>query len=462
MDAEKLAKSNRSAINQLAAYAGKPASDNLFQGYTSSCYVYTDGTINNALITELCQTAIVPIQEGKTYTITVTGAHTRFRVATDPSLYLGYVKATTLLVNNPALSTYTFTNTTDRYLYVYITDDGTFPPLSITSPDHVPETASQIAAHKGTMFGAFNGFYKSPTCANVSAGQTIDLAALTLTQAYAYWDALVTAYPTVITKTLLGYGSAANGTEDNTKPIYEYVIMPSNTPSSQKVLLSSGTHGNEKGGMWYNLQFITQLLSGWRSNAQLMALRNNCTFKIVPIVNPAGWVLDTRNNARNVNLARNYDYSWAAATDSDKGASAHSERETQIHKAWLSVNKNADIYIACHQTYQEDMEVYTVSPNHDLRVLACGLLKTLTAVWSIDYSSHPQEYTKSDGRALPSEYNEAYYTYGIPFAIAPDVAKFASGVAYTNGTIERGVDTLANTLLMIMNYKNMTHGGDVV
>ena len=106
---------------------------------------------------------------------------------------------------------------------------------------------------------------------------------------------LVSQYPNIVDKVLLGYATTPAGTEDLEKPIYEYTINPPKSRADVSpvltpvILITSGLHGNEKSPVWGTLMFFNQLLTNWKTDKILSSLISNVTFKIIPIVNPYGY-----------------------------------------------------------------------------------------------------------------------------------------------------------------------------
>ena len=88
--------------------------------------------------------------------------------------------------------------------------------------------------------------------------------------------------------------------------------------SSKKVLLLAAMHGNEKGA-------VTTLRS-LRDGAPI----RGADIWVVPVVNPDGYARGTRQNARKVDLNRNFSASWRKAGGAtSSGAKAFSEPETR-------------------------------------------------------------------------------------------------------------------------------------
>ena len=112
----------------------------------------------------------------------------------------------------------------------------------------------------------------SEICEDVSSGKTFDLEQSNITDLYGYYDTLLTDFPLYVSKNLLGYGTASDGTDDTTLPIYEYIIKPptnGNIDGLQNpidlypypvILINCGIHGGEKTPPWGTYNFIKQML----------------------------------------------------------------------------------------------------------------------------------------------------------------------------------------------------------
>lgn len=71
-----------------------------------------------------------------------------------------------------------------------------------------------------------------------------------------------------------------------------------------------GHHANEVEGVEVIVAFAEVLVSNYATNASIRELVDRTEIWIVPLVNPDGYVVQTRHNAENVNLNRNYDIDW--------------------------------------------------------------------------------------------------------------------------------------------------------
>lgn len=116
--------------------------------------------------------------------------------------------------------------------------------------------------------------------------------------------------------------------------IYEYVCEPKNSIGT--VFINSGIHGSEKASAFACLELIKLLITSERP--QIKFLRNNVRIVIIPFANPWGYVHHTRENSRNIDCNRNYDFKFSPS--SANGTSAFSENETQCVRKVLSKYKN--------------------------------------------------------------------------------------------------------------------------
>lgn len=91
------------------------------------------------------------------------------------------------------------------------------------------------------------------------------------------------------------------------------------------VLFDGGHHGNELAGVEMTLYLIDLILAN-RANATVASWLDALEIHSVPIVNPDGYVAQTRGNALGVNLNRNYDIDWGnqlGASNGVMGTLAH-------------------------------------------------------------------------------------------------------------------------------------------
>lgn len=134
------------------------------------------------------------------------------------------------------------------------------------------------------------------------------------------YDALKTAYPTYITKSVIGKDAT------DTYNIYQYIFEPDYP--EQTIYFQAGVHGNEPDS-WIGLGNLMRLICNhWEEHEWLAYLRWKCRIIVIPIVNVWGVSNNkTRFNANDVNLNR--DLNDAAA------------QETVVMKANIAALKSA-------------------------------------------------------------------------------------------------------------------------
>lgn len=99
-------------------------------------------------------------------------------------------------------------------------------------------------------------------------------------------------------------------------------------------MMVAAHHGNEYGTPIVALHAMNQLVNGYGSDPTITALVNEYEIWIAPCWNPDGY-WTSRNNNNNVDLNRNYPFSWGSACNSGlRGPSPGSEVETQTMVAW--------------------------------------------------------------------------------------------------------------------------------
>src|SRR5690606_22858181 len=97
-------------------------SKNLFDGIWRVLGIGADSKVytNNTLF----RSAVIPIEDNKTYSIKVHGTHNQFAVGVQD---VKDAQTVILKLHDKTLSEYTFTNTTNKYLYVWVSSIGEEP-----------------------------------------------------------------------------------------------------------------------------------------------------------------------------------------------------------------------------------------------------------------------------------------------------------------------------------------------
>lgn len=342
---------------------------------------------------------------------------------------------------------------------------------------------------RSIISGKFDEYYESESLNSMTPSDSFNLRASTIQDIYALYDDLV-AHDRSITRHLLGYGTDKSGQEDHSLPIYEYVLAPPET--SQKthgngfvtdlhpaptLLITTGVHGHEKSTVYAGVEFAKQLSQNPQNSRGLADLKSNFVIKIIPIVNPGGYNRDIRNTLTEVDINRNFSYKWVELDHACKGTAPYSQRETQILKEWLSLNRGAFAYLDFHNftrigesigmpERKREMTSYHLSPNEDLDSMYSSLIRRLSHSWKDSYLSCFSElgnvaygFIYSDkGQEIPSTISEAYYQYGIKLAAIPEITyndPLHPELLYTQTVMELSVEFFINYILTLVDcFKN--------
>ena len=111
------------------------------------------------------------------------------------------------------------------------------------------------------------------------------------------------------------------------RPLWDVVLTNEAVPGPKPVLLvDGGHHGNENAGVAMALYLVDFLLENAARNATVARWLDEVELHTVPLVNPDGYVAQSRGNALGVNLNRNYDLDWGnqlGASNGVMGTVAH-------------------------------------------------------------------------------------------------------------------------------------------
>lgn len=158
---------------------------------------------------------------------------------------------------------------------------------------------------------------------------------------YELYDALVT--DNTKTRKVFNWGNDSDGNPlkwYHFEPEMKYKIPTSNTGedtfdmfnrlrgSKPLLFIVSGVHGNEKTNMYALYKTIQHILEG--KDPMDRYIRANYEIVVLPCVNPYGINNNRRNNENNVNINRNFPYTWEQDESSDKGSKPFSEKGTQF------------------------------------------------------------------------------------------------------------------------------------
>lgn len=277
------------------------------------------------------------------------------------------------------------------------------------------------------------------------------------------YDALVTAYPTYITRTLLGNEPGSN------LPIYCYDFSPvkpsiTDTVKQPKVIISAGTH-NEKTGAWTLYNTLENICNHWADDPLLQALRFNVRFLVVPVASPWAFDNNSRTNSNGVDIARNFPKDWVQGTVGSPtygGTAPLSEVEAQVMNTLILANLDAVGLVDVHNFAATDgLYIMGNCDNDFTRNISQAHIQRMSRKWRAANAFINQSHDVFVGhntQVAPngSSVHQAGTAYGIPGAIAYEVAPkiYADGNSVDNDSnaLTFGYEALVNFLLMFIDH----------
>lgn len=221
--------------------------------------------------------------------------------------------------------------------------------LSVTSSDN--GAAGLFSPKRSFMFNAdLNQLYRR--------GRVLDDYFTTPTavkpdEVYARYDAIMAALPVgFMTKKALGVDDFGNTIyEYETNPTVLYEVQgsqnwvdgsPNNIPIRQPAIyLTSGMHGNEKTAVFGLMYALTDIYLNPTNNPLLDYISRTVKMIFCPIINPSGFIANTRRNGNNVDINR--DFAPSGVT---------TQAETPIIKQALADKASMlDYQIECHTSF---------------------------------------------------------------------------------------------------------------
>lgn len=115
------------------------------------------------------------------------------------------------------------------------------------------------------------------------------------------------------------------------EPTGEISYTRSSAYTSNRMVLFSGIHGNEKQNAWTLFNIVKAIVEG--NGSAYDYIKQNVNLTIVPCVNPYGLTHNSKYNKNDVDINRNFPHGWEEYNREDsahKGSSAGSELSTQF------------------------------------------------------------------------------------------------------------------------------------
>ena len=116
-----------------------------------------------------------------------------------------------------------------------------------------------------------------------------------------------------------GWNELGRSVEGRSIRAYSNFDFDASVPSWTLIL--GGTHGDERATVEFLEAFIADRIGDGPGMAPVVVL---------PVLNPDGYELDSRYNARGVDLNRNFPELWSATTDEPSGEAPLSEPESRL------------------------------------------------------------------------------------------------------------------------------------
>jgi hypothetical protein len=213
-----------------------------------------------------------------------------------------------------------------------------------------------------------------------------------------------------------------------------------------KYLIMNAVDGQERKTAFSTYRFIRDVLAG--HNVPNF-FKEGAIVKVIPVSNPSGFDAFTKWNDNAVAINRNFDWQWKSGTgdydldgvkDYTFGASAASEKETQVIAKWLEDNSDADLFIDYHNSSYVNEQVIVIGlRDNDASNLAQKVamrgLDHIIPFWrdGFSFSALDTPALDADGNVVPSEPKEIIFSnsvsgviHGSAFCYANEVCKIPS------------------------------------
>ena len=436
---------------------------NLFDGnYIDGIGALTVGQTESFLYTVVSgsKTIVVPVKPNATYYFRSFDSHNRFRCSLTSDFPL-VGDSIPYVADAYPVGTYARTiqtGSSDKWLIITVTNQGDEPRVQITEGadslvfigyDSIQPKDSALASRGNWYFlDDVTGTFDADTVAS-----PLDASTTRVADIYAIYDAIVTAHPSYVSKTVLGTVST------DELEMREYVFNSLTVQNSSsyslkkpKMVFVAGVHGYEQGASYCLAKVLEQIANGTDSISKFV--RDNIEIVVVPVANPYGYNHNQRKNENGVDINRNFAAGWSASSDPSSdyygGSSANSEEETQILTSLLEANDDAYYAIDFHNIASGYPLMYLYS---DTQVQFCNsLFVTLTSKWVTDYTGFPTDrllgYCNTGVSAC---FSMQALSIGVNSFVAeiPWVMPVIGSTQYDIATLTTGCDVFGNILAML-------------
>jgi hypothetical protein len=232
-----------------------------------------------------------------------------------------------------------------------------------------------------------------------------------------YLQAVASAFPAIATYKVLG--QSAQGRD------LPYLIIDATCQSSPTAIFANGTHhGDEPSSTESVLAIPDYLLRNSTTDASVRSLLATYAFYVLPLVNPDGFALHTRENAAGLDINRDYDY--PGRTDP-----AFQTVEAQLMKS-LQESVGFHAAIAYHSGAQEVLWpwCYTSDATADAGFFTAAGQRTAQAMNFTIYQQSYDDYP-TQGEYIDYAYGKSHTlaaTFEVSIAKTPSITSLAGVV----------------------------------
>ena len=309
------------------------------------------------------------------------------------------------------------------------------------------------------------GIFSSETIPGTGSNDTLVLENTVHTDIYSWYDELVAENPNYIAKKLLGTDGVGN-------EIYQYHFkdaewLPRSTDGVHddlhlpKLLLFTGTHGQEKVSTYSQYNVLQQMCRNWQTNKHLEFLRWNTELIVVPVVCPTGFDSNTRKNHNGVDINRNFEANWRLISPEGTtygGPNPLSEAEARIVNDLMIEHDDALCVVDYHSFYRnlapnDDIFIWVPWTHEKVGNAARNMIRQMTRKWHAEHDFMPDNaqrmigYTsESTGNATVTEQAKAHGLKSCTFETCERVWLESSGYVRNSTVNTMCAESYANFL----------------
>lgn len=480
---------------------------NLFEGYSDGLLFSTKPTDQEYYLIPVLnyggytgKTAIVPIKPNTKYFIKVFNETELmpYRIGASYSKIDFQEKDSDLIVHQPIPSRYStldhlivsanegvypgtteFENTDYNFLYVYVSNAGKEPELSITE-DIEPETYPSPLVIPGNLLDTTNIDKKINEMAKKSDSNKSKYNFFVNLDTLYKHDEITDFIPNPISYTVAEYNTMFNnlisehsenskstllGTGEFGYEVYKYENTPE--PYKQtategyapdkikidyplpKIVITANIHGRERTASYASYYFFKELMENPKNDPVLDFLKRNVHLIFVPVICGSGFEDNTYENRNGQNLNRDF-----------APHGNFTQAETKLVKKVIDENSDMDFHLDFHTTPKlEDPVGYTLTDDLDLALIGNNMYRELGRKWQLEHPKMPQNINHEWGYSTPSNIGTAgrysQEEHGIKSTIFEVVQKlkWVSSENHDKFVTQMGVEMLANMIIGVLRSK---------